>query len=310
MKNIAIIYCPIHKPFSSTGKRWDKIAASLEQHGIEYDMVQSERNDSVARLIKMMIHNGYETIVIAGGDSALNEAANCLMETDAETREKISLGVIANGVMNDFASFWGFDYDNIEHCVESIKQNRIRKIDVGRISFTNKDGDNKERYFLNSINVGLLAGIQILRQKMRRKFLSRKISFAVSMLMMLFQKMEYKMEYTINYVTEKHSITTLCIGNAYGYGQTPNAVPYNGLLDITIVRRSKFVQFLGGMYLFLRGKILNHKRVRPYRSRFIEMNLINKTPVSIDGHPMEMPSGKFKVDVMQEQINFIIEKYK
>jgi len=53
-----------------------------------------------------MINNGYKTIVIAGGDSALNDAANCLMREEKAVRESISLGVIPCGVMNDFAHFW------------------------------------------------------------------------------------------------------------------------------------------------------------------------------------------------------------
>lgn len=308
MSKIAIIYCPNHRPFVTASKRWDRVEEMLRKYNVDYDMVQSENADSVERLVTMMINNGYEDIVIAGGDSALNDACNCLMKVEKQVRDRICIGVIPNGTMNDFSAFWGLSYDDIELSVQSLVEHRVRKIDVGCIRYTNKQGEQTQRYFLNSINIGLLAKIQKLRQQTRRKFWSRKVSFAVSLLLMVFQKMEHRMTYTINYLTEQHRVTTLCVGNAHGYGQTPNAVPYNGMLDITIVRQQPLLTFVTGIYLFLRGKILMHNRVRPYRSREIEIEAPKNISVSIDGHPMESPQGKFRVTVEQEVINFIIEK--
>ena len=308
MKNIGIIYCPNHRPFSSPAKRWKKIAAALDAHDIAYDMIQSESSDSVERLFTMLLNNGYETIVIAGGDSALNDAANCLMKVERQIRDKVVLGVIPNGTMNDFASFWGLSFHDIDYAVSSIKQHRIRKIDVGCIHYYDKKRERKNRYFLNCVNIGLLASIQKLRQDTRRKLWSRKLSFVISALLLLFMKKYFKITYTINYVKERHRVSTICIGSACGYGQTPNAVPYNGMLDATVVRHSAVSEIVGGLYLFARGKIMNHKRIMPYRSRMIELELPKGTPVSVDGHSMETAAGPFKVSVLQEVVNFIIEK--
>lgn len=308
MKNVGILYCPNHRPFTSPEKRWKKIAASLDAHGIQYDMIQSENSGSVERLFNILLNNGYETIVIVGGDSALNDAVNCLMKVEKTVRDKVSLGVIPNGTMNDFAAFWGLSYHDIDYSVASIAQRRVRKVDAGCIIYTNNKQEKKIRYFLNSINIGLLAGIQKLRQETRRKLWSRKLSFIISALLLLFMKKFFNIKYTINYVKEKHRISTLCVGSAWGYGQTPNAVPYNGMLDITVVRHSALSEIAGGLYLFARGKILNHKQIMPYRSRNIELDIPSTTPVSIDGHPMETPIGSFVISVQQEQVNFIIEK--
>lgn len=307
MMKYGIIHCPNHRSFTSASKRWEKIAAMLEKYGIEYDMVQSENAGSVERLVTMMINNGYKDIVIVGGDSALNDAVNCLMRVEKHVRDTISLGVIPNGTMNDFASFWGYDYDDIEQSVASLKEHRIRKIDVGCIRYANTRGENCSRHFLNCVDVGLLATIQKLRQETRRKVWSRKLSFVISLLMMIFQKMDFKMKYTINFVTEKHNVISLCIGNARGYGQTPNGVPYNGMLDITVVRSLPMMHFINGMYLFIRGKILNAKRITPYRSHDIELEIAKNCNMSIDGHPADNPVGPINVNVAQEELNFIIE---
>nr|HRM87502.1 acylglycerol kinase family protein [Prevotella sp.] len=96
-----LLYCP--RGGWRSNKRWEKIEKVLKQQSVDYDFVQSENQKSVERLIRMFINNGYKTIVIVGGDSALNDAVNCLMQIDPKEREEVALGVIPNGLMNDFA---------------------------------------------------------------------------------------------------------------------------------------------------------------------------------------------------------------
>lgn len=124
-----LLYCP--RGGWRSAKRWEKIEKVLRQQGVDYDFVQSENQKSVERLVKMFVNNGYKTIVIVGGDSALNDAVNCLMQMDASERNEVALGVIPNGLMNDFARFWGFDDSNVEQTVAWLKKRRVRKIDLG-----------------------------------------------------------------------------------------------------------------------------------------------------------------------------------
>lgn len=300
-----ILYCPKHETFNS-GKRWEKIERCLKANGIEYDYLQSENSASVERLVKMMINSGYKTIVIVGGDSALNDAVNCLMLTERSIRETIALGVIPNGLMNDFAHFWGFRESDYEQTIKWLKQRRVRKIDLGCIRYTNKHGEACRRYFLNCINIGLIAAIMNLRRQTRHFFGSRTLSFLCSFVLMIFQRLEYRMHLKINSDTVERNVMTVCIGNATGYGQTPNAVPYNGLLDVSVVYHPGMTQLIEGFYLFVRGKFLNHRSVHPFRTRKVEVIEANKALVGIDGRLMKTPVGQFSVSVEQEVINFLI----
>lgn len=128
-------------------KRWGKIENCLHSQNIDFDFVQSEKQEGVVRLVSMLIGNGYKTIIIVGGDSALNDAVNCLMSTDKETRESIALGLIPNGIMNDFAHYWGFKENDLEQTVKWLKERRIRKIDLGCIHYTNAKNEKCHRYF-------------------------------------------------------------------------------------------------------------------------------------------------------------------
>ena len=300
-----ILYCPKHGR-SASKKRWGKIENCLRAQGIDFDFVQSEKQEGVVRLVNMLISNGYKTIIIVGGDSALNDAVNCLMSADKDTRESIALGLIPNGMMNDFAHYWGFKENDIEQTVKWLKERRIRKIDLGCIHYTNAQNNKCHRYFLNCVNIGLISAIMNMRRQTMRMFGSRTLSFVGSLLLIVFQRLDYKMTLKINSDTINRKVMTVCIGNASGYGQTPNAVPYNGLLDVSVVYHPEMTQLFEGFYLLITGKFLNHHSVHPYRTNEVTVNEAAKAMVSIDGRLIRTPVGPYKINVEQEVINFLI----
>ena len=301
-----ILYCPKTGFLTSPRKRWEKISAVLDARKVQYDMVQSENSESVERLVKMMISNGYKTIIVVGGDSALNDAVNCLMMEEKGVRNEIALGVIPNGVMNDFARFWDFDEDKVEQTIDWLLQRRLRKVDLGCIRYTNAKGEKCHRYFLNCVNIGMTADIMNLRRQTRRLFGSRTLSFISSLFVMLFHRMEYKMKLKINNDVIDRKVMTVCIGSGPGYGQTPNAVPYNGMLDVSVVYHPEMVQLIEGLWLLITGRFLNHRSVHPYRTTAVQVDYAKKAMVGIDGRLMKTPKGNFRVDVEQEVINFLI----
>lgn len=301
----AVLYCPKGGK-NWTMRHWGRIESCLKENGIDFDFVQSESPKGVSRLIKMLVSNGYKTIVLVGGDSALNDAANSLMDIDAGLRNTVSLGLIPNGMMNDFAHYWNIRENNLEGTIKMLKSHKVRKIDLGRIDYSNNVSEKSRRYFLNCVNIGLISTIMNLRYQTHRFFGSRTLSFLFSLVLMAFQRLDYKMSIRINSETIKRRIMTVCIGNASGYGLTPNAVPYNGLLDVSLVYPQKTTQLFEGMYLFVTGKLLNHRSVHPYRTIEVVVDEAPKALVSIDGRLIKTPLGSYSITVEQEVINFIV----
>lgn len=301
-----VLYCPRQAFGGGMRKHREKLETVLSQRGVEYDIVQSESTESVERLVRMLINNGYKTLVIVGGDSALNDAVNCLMHINREEREGISVGVIPNGVLNDFAKFWGLRDSDIEAAVDTIINHRVRTVDLGCIRYVNKKGENCHRYFLNCVNVGLIADIMNLRRQTRSLLGSRTLSFVVSALLMLFHRMEYKMSMKINADRIERKLMNVCIGSGPGYGQTPNAVPYNGLVDVTVVSHPEITQLFHGLWLLFTGRFLNHKNVMPYRTGKVEFESAAHAMIGIDGRMLGSVQGAFTITVEQEVVNFLI----
>jgi diacylglycerol kinase family enzyme len=260
----------------------------------------------VERLMSMLIHNGYKTIIVVGGDSALNDAVNCLMQVEMQVRNEIALGVIPNGLVNDFARYWDFKEGNLEQTIDWLLKRRVRKVDLGCIRYQNKQGERCHRYFLNCVNVGLIADIMNLRRQTRSLLGSKTLAFIVSIFLMIFHRMEYKMHVKINSDVVDRKVMTMCVGSGPGYGQTPSAVPYNGMLDVSLVYHAEMLQVFAGLWLLITGRFLNHRSVHPYRTRQVEVVEAKHAMVGVDGRLLGTPVGSYQISVEQEVINFLI----
>jgi diacylglycerol kinase family enzyme len=228
------------------------------------------------------------------------------MKQETQVREGIALGVIPNGVMNDFARYWDFKEGNVEQTVDWLLKHRVRRVDLGCIRYENKHGEQCHRYFLNCINIGLIADVMNLRRQTHSLLGSRTLSFIVSIFLMIFHRMDYKMRVRINSDTVDRKVMTMCVGSGPGYGQTPSAVPYNGMLDVSLVYHTEIVQVLAGLWLLVTGRFLNHRSVHPYRTREVLVDEAKHALVGVDGRLIGTPVGPYRITIEEEVINFLI----
>ena len=295
-----IIYSPkpgVVRPM----KRWGEIREYLVSRGIEYDFLESENFGSAERQARMFADNGYETIVVVGGDGALQDALNGILSSIHA--DSVSLGMIPNGIANDFASYWGLQDGDYKAAIDCILARRIRKVDVGCCAYVTENGAEK-KYFLNALNIGLAARIVKLaneRQTLFAKFVCR----ITALVYMLFHRRSFDMRFRLNNQVVDGRFMMLCIGNSTGYGLTPSSVPYNGFLDVSAIRKPKLFSMLEGLLMLVHRKILNYELVAPFRTAEIFIESSGGAAVAIDGRPF-VPEMPMTVTVEPERLNLII----
>ena len=290
-----------------TQKRWNKIREYMEERGVLFDYLQSEGYGSVERLARMLANNGYRTIVVVGGDGAINDAVNGIMTSSVERKDEIAFGIIPNGIGNDFAKFWGLDEDDYKTAVDWIINRRLRKIDVGRVGYTQGDVCGM-RYFINAMYIGLGARMGWISNGTHRFWKMQWLSFLSSMILLLFERKLHRVHLKINGEHIRGKVMTVCIGSARGYGLTPSAVPYNGWLDVSVIYRPGLFQLVKGLWLLLQGRILNLKVVKPYRTRKVKVLRAMNAEVSLDGRMLLEHECPLKVRILPEAMTLIIPK--
>lgn len=302
---IGVIYSP-HSGWEHSQKRWQLIRQYMESKGVLYDFVQSEASGSVERLTKMMCDNGYRTIAVVGGDGALNCAVNAMMQSRDTLPEDFAFAVIPNGIGNDFSRFWGVSTDDYKRVVDGIIARNLRKVDVGCCTYQD-DQIPQRRYFLNCINIGL--GARLIKTTYDAAYIigSRRLSIIPALINRVFERKQFAMSMKIETEEIEGKYMSMCIGNCLGYGQTPNSVPYNGMLDISLITRPKWWQLFEGFWLLGKGRFLNYKNVHPYRARQIVVNDVDKALVSLDG--IVLPSKEpapMRITIERDVLNFVV----
>lgn len=299
-KRWGIIYVPRDGSLRPM-KMWKEIREYLMEKGVEFDCIQSESNSSIERQAKMLADNGYETVVLIGGDGALYDAVNGIMASSNSAN--VSLGIIPCGIANDYASYWGLAEGDYRSAVECIMTHRLRKVDVGCCSY-NTEGGEQKRYFLNVLNIGVSAYIVELANR-KRTFFAKAAFRLLGFLHLLLKRRNFHMKFKLNYQTVDKKLMMLFIGNSRGYGMTPSAVPYNGWLDVSAIRMPKFLGILEGLHMLVRRRILNFKLVEPFRTTEVVIEDVGGAGIGIDGRPFK-PSFPLHVTVEPEVLNLII----
>lgn len=304
-KQWGIIYCP-KKHSYSTHRRWKKILNCLKEKGISFDYLQSENTSSVERLAAMMTRSGYNTIIVVGGDAALNYALCGIMQTKSPTGVRPTLGIIPNGYINDFAKYWDMKADNYKANIETLYHYHTRKIDVGTANIQHKTGKEERLYFLNCINLGIAASITKVHRKAKSILGLRTPSYLFSALLLLFQRTNFKFKFQLSGEEIESSAMGICIGSAHGYGQTPSAVPYNGMVDVTLVQKPAIFQMFQGLWLLFTKRFLSHRGVKVWRTRSLSFLQLSNAPISIDGRVYDTPTQRISIGILPEEIEFII----
>lgn len=292
---------------STTKFRWREILKYLNEKQIDFQEIKVVGYNAVEEAVPALVEQGCDTIIVVGGDSALNCAVKGMISLSEKQVSEVKLGIIPYGIGNDFAHFWRrSNVDDYKSVIDALIKGRIRKIDVGFCEYDSKDGRKECRPFVNCVNVGLTAQIISIYHRAQHFWGVRFIAFCWSAFLLLFQRKVFHLKMHVNETDIDANVMTLCIGNSKGYGQTPSAVPYNGWLDVSIVNPSDIKQMVRGLWLLTCGQFLNHENVYPFRSKKIEVYQAGKANVALDGYVLHNITYPLTVTVKQELLNFLI----
>src|SRR5581483_1650196 len=131
----------------------EDIKALLKQYQIEVDYVATKKAGDATILAQSAIKQRYHTVLVAGGDGTVSEAANGLIGSN------VTLGIIPMGSAMNIAKMLSIPTE-IEKAIELIKISRKRKIDLGEITRLEDKKLTKPDYFFETVGIGLDALIQ------------------------------------------------------------------------------------------------------------------------------------------------------
>ncbi|MES1990013.1 MAG: diacylglycerol kinase family protein [Pseudomonadota bacterium] len=275
-----------------TGRAWRVIASALEA---ELGPVRAQFTTSpstprympAAELTRQALKSGAQLVIAVGGDGTINEVVNGFFEGGVSLNPDAHLAILNTGTGGDFRKTFDFSED-LNHCVKRIGAGTTRAIDLGRITYTSEDGLEDTRYFNNIASFGLSGEVvRAVNKAGISKMFGGTFAFFWSSLKASYL---YKTK-PVRIVTDAGFDETLNIGicavangRFFGGGMmiAPNAVPDDGLFDITIMHDTTFKDMLIGGGSLRDGTHLKNPKVLTLRATSLTATPVGPDPVLLD----------------------------
>jgi diacylglycerol kinase (ATP) len=288
-------------------KDWPKISQILNEAGIDHLCVLTEHRDHANHLAMEFIEEGYRNIGVVGGDGTMNEVLNGIFRQTIVSPQEISLGMIPVGTGNDWCRTFGIPFD-YAGAIRILKKGKTFMQDVGKISYFRKEV-NHTRFFMNIAGMGYDALVAKKTNLLKEQGKGGPLTYIFFVFAGLFQ---YKfIEAVIDVDGEqvfKGEIFSMNVGickyNGGGMMQVPFAVPDDGILDVTIIKKtSKFavIRYTRKLY---DGTLVDLPIVNTYRGKTIRIRSIGRIYLEADGE--SLGHSPFVYEILPRSLKVVV----
>ncbi|MFJ6485158.1 MULTISPECIES: diacylglycerol kinase [unclassified Streptomyces] len=243
-------------------------------------VVGTDAPDALARLTAA-VREGTGAVIAVGGDGMVSLALQALAGTP------VPLGVVAVGTGNDFARAMGLPVREPARAgrmaAEAVKESRIREIDLGRVG-----GVDYEKWFGTVLCSGFDSRVNDRGNRMRLPVGRFKYDLAMIAELAAFRPFPYRITLDDGPVIETEA-TLVAVGNGSSYGGgmriCADAVPDDGLFDVTVVGDCSRATLLKVFPQVYKGRHLDHPKVTVHRARKISLEAAGLGAYA-DGEPL------------------------
>jgi len=278
-------------------KDWNEISAFLNKEGLTFKVMFTEKKGDAICFATESISEGFRNIITVGGDGTLNEVVNGVCSNSVCPATDISLALIPVGTGNDWGRMFGIPLD-YEKAIRIIGENKLTLHDVGLISFF--DGtERKERYFINIAGLGFESVVVRRTNYQKDRGRSGKLIYLYNLLMSLLSYKNTKADIIIDGEKIEADVFSINIGNGRycggGMRQTPDAIPDDGLLDVTIINGMGKFEIIRNLKILYDGTILSHPKIDGYRCKKIQVSSGSIIYAEADGESLGHTPAEFSI---------------
>jgi diacylglycerol kinase (ATP) len=278
-------------------KDWDRISGLLSKSGISFTSKFTERKGHATELAHEAASEGFRKIASVGGDGTLNEVVNGVFTQNICPPSEMTLGIIPVGTGNDWGRMFGIPLV-YEGAIKVLSEFRTMPHDVGIVSYFNGDKQEK-RYFINIAGLGFEALVVKKTNKQKDKGKSSQAIYLYNLVSSLLSYKKVEAEITIDGKSTRCRAFSINVGNGRycggGMRQTPDAVPDDGLLDITVIRDMTRFEIVRSLKLLYDGTILSHPLVDGYRSTNLRVTAEIPLYAEADGESLGHTPVEFSI---------------
>lgn len=261
-------------------RRWSEAADALHSFGIDFELAASEGPGHLEQLAREAVKDGFETLVIAGGDGSIGEVLNgAAADWSPGSPFPVAFGLLPLGSANDLADNIGLPRD-LRAAAGVIAAARGRAIDLGRCN---------QRYFLNNSAAGLEPYVTTKQERIT--WLKGMPRYLVAAVQGILDKPEWnaKLEWDDDQRYDG-PLSLISVGNGPRTGgvfyMSPHADPFDGKLTFSHGYRSTRLGLFAALPRAMKrgeGSFIEMRGMYEMHCTRLRVSLDAPSPVHTDG---------------------------
>ena len=286
-------------------KDWKLISNALTDNNISFEKRFTTGKGDAINIVASAIKEGYRKIITVGGDGTLNEVLNGVFSADECSSSDITLALIPVGTGNDWGRMFDIPLDH-EKAARIIMEGKTMLHDVGLLTYS--DGNIiKKRYFINIAGLGFESVVVRRSNYQKERGRSGKLIYFYNLLLSLVSYRNTRAEIIIDGISTTEEIFSVNVGNGKycggGMRQTPDALPNDGLLDVTVIKNIGKLEIIRKLKILYDGTILSHPLIDGYKCKNLKVNSDTVIYTEADGESLGHTPAEF--NILPAAINII-----
>ncbi len=259
-------------------RRWPEAESALKAAGVEFSLDVSERAGWPEPLAVRAVQDGFETVVVAGGDGTIGEVVNGLAKGwDPKQPFPVKVGILPMGSANDFAFAVGLPL-SLQEAARVIARGSITPIDLCRCN---------ERLFLNNSGAGLEPYVTTKHEQIQ--WIKGMTRYLVAAVWAVMDKPEWRGRIEWDDGNFDGPLSLISVGNGRrtgGFFMTPHADPCDGKLTVAFGYRGTRLGLLTALPKAFnegKGNYLELPGMHEVNATHIKVRLDKPSPAHVDG---------------------------
>lgn len=291
----------IINPRSGSGRaerHWKKISSFLKQEGIVYEPHFTQAPGHATDLARQGIAQGFRKIISVGGDGTAHEVANGILSQDVVPSNEITMALIPVGTGND----WGRTVGIPRHwnaAVKTIREGKTFVQDVGTLEYGEGDAV-RHRYFVNIAGMGFEAFVGEYINPRKAAGKGGLLTYITALIKCLGKYEPQEATYSAGNMEVTKDVFSLACGickyNGGGMKQCPDAIPDDGMLDLTVIHKVSRWTVIKNIARIFSGSFVKLPQVSQFRGEeFAVAGTDEPLPLEADGESLGTGPAKFGI---------------
>ena len=287
-------------------KDWSLISSLLRKYDIPFHPEFTNAKKHAIDLTAGGIAKGYRKIIAVGGDGTMNEVVNGCFEQKVCSSKSLAIGMITVGTGNDWGKMFGIPTD-YKGSVRILKKEDTILQDAGVVRYFIGEKQEK-RFFINIAGLGFDALVVRRTNAQKDRGMGGKTLYFWNLLTSLITYKHISTNIVIDGKKYNNKLFTMSLGigkySGGGMMQTPNAVPDDGLFDITVIKKIGKGDVIRNLKMLYDGTILNHPKIDGYTGKDVMIETAEK-PIHVEADGESLGHSPIEFKIIPKCINVV-----